>query len=165
MRRIAVLAAILLAAAAWRASTSAAQPAVAVSIYDPDPSHPWNRLYAALLVRQDATGASFGANSLDPPLVSGSRHLLEQKSHRTAILALDEFLQCHAEKLNDDPVKRALFVHDIWTVFDWAVQRTPLASDETFDTEKKELQIRLAEVLRRLAMTSREIELLPDNYT
>ena len=122
-------------------------------------------MYAALLVRQDASGTSFGANSLDPPLVSGSRHLLEQKSHKNAIRALDQFLQSHAENMIHDPVKRALFIRDMWTVFDWAVERTPIASDETYDTEKKELQIRLADVLRRLAMTSREIELLPDNYS
>lgn len=165
MRRIAALAAIILVvAAAWLASKSAAQPALAVSIYDTDSSHPWNRLYTALLVRRDAGGASFGANALDLPLVSGSRHLLEQKSHRTAIRALDEFLQSHAEKLIHDPVKRAFFIRDMWTVFDWAVQRTPLASDDAFESEKKELQVRLAEVLRRLAMTSGEIALLPDNY-
>ncbi len=165
MRRVAILiATIVLTLAVWRASTSAAQPVAAVSVYDANPSHLWNRLYAALLVRQDASGTNFGVDSLDPPLVSGSRHLLEQKSHKIAIRVLDEFLQSHADTLIHDPVKRALFVRDMWTVFDWAVERTPLASDETYDNEKTELQVRLAEILHRLAMTSGEIESLPDNY-
>ncbi len=164
MRRVAIaVATLVVAMAAWRSTTSAGQPAPAISVYDPNPLHLWNRLYASLLVRQDASGASFGVNSLEP-LMSSSRHLLEQTSHKTAIRVLDEFLQSHAENLIHDRIKRALFVRDMWTVFDWAVERTPLASDETYDAEKKELQVRLAEVLHRLAMTSAEIESLPDNY-
>jgi len=163
--RIALAASLLIIAiATWQITVSASDSTPTVTIYDPNPQHIWNRMYSALLVRQDSTGAVFGADALDPPLLGASRHLLEQESHKAALRVLDEFLQSHAENLVHDPVKRALFVRDMWTIFDWAVERTAFASNESFDAEKRELQVRLAEVLRRLAMPSREIESLPDNY-
>jgi len=156
---------IILAAAAWQITASASYPIPKISIYDPNPQHIWNRLYSVLLGRHDATGALFGANDLDPGPVLFSRHLLEPKSHRGAIRVLDEFLKMKAENLIRDPVKRALFIRDLWPVFDWAVTRVPMRDgDPTYDSEKRELQIRLAEILHRLALTQQEIEALPDTY-
>lgn len=156
---------VVAVAATWAIIATASHPAPSVSVYDPDPAHIWNRLYSALLVRRDATGASFGADELDPPLLAYSRHLLERKSHQQAIQALDEFLNSHAENLIHDPVKRAMFVRDLWSVFDWSVERMPMRSGEpAYDAEKRELQVRLAEILRRLAFTPKEIEALPDTY-
>lgn len=76
---------IVIAFAAWEISASASHPTPAVSVYNPDPTHIWNRLYAALLVRQDASGQTLLADSLDsaPPMFS--RHLLERKSHHDAV--------------------------------------------------------------------------------
>jgi hypothetical protein len=156
---------IVVAIAIFTIVARASHPVPPVSVYDADPAHLWNRLYAVLLVRQDATGASFGADSLDPPLLAFSRHLLEPKSHRQAIQVLDEFLKTHGENLIHDPVKRAMFSRDLWAVFDWSVDRVSMRpSEPTYDAEKRELQIRLAEILRRLALTPKEIGSLPDNY-
>ncbi len=52
-----------------------------------------------------------------------------------------------------------------WAVFDWSVKRQGARQGEpSYDREKRELQIQLAEVLRRLALTPQQIESLPDNY-
>src|ERR1700694_4694327 len=69
------------------------------ALYDPNPTHIWNRLYDALLVREGPTGAKYGADSLDPLLWRDTKHLLAQTSHARALRVLDQFLQTHAEKL------------------------------------------------------------------
>lgn len=74
-------------------------------------------------------------------------------------------METHGENLTRDPIKRALFIRDLWAVFDWSVSRAPMnTNDPTYGTEKRELQERLAEILHRLSLTSQEIESLPDNY-
>jgi hypothetical protein len=124
------------------------------ALYDPNPAHIWNRLYDALLIREGPTGAKYGADSLDPLLWPQTKHLLAQPSHERALRVLDEFLQIHAENLIQDPVKRATLRHDLWAVFDWSVYRSSEEEGGTsYDKERRELQIRLAEVLRRLALT------------
>jgi hypothetical protein len=138
--------------------------AMAVAIYDPDPAHIWNRLYAALLVRADRYRTRYVADSLDPPLWLETEHLLAGPSHPRALKVLDEFLQTHAENLIRDPVKRALLQRDLWAVFDWSVQQTQSSKRPDYTNEKRELQTRLAEVIRRLALSPKEIEALPDNY-
>jgi hypothetical protein len=61
-------------------------------------------------------------------------------------------------------VKRAVLQRDVWAVFDWSASREPERSgDPSYEREKRELQIRLAEVLRRSALTAKQIESLPDN--
>ncbi|MGA8151596.1 MAG: hypothetical protein WB952_11650 [Terriglobales bacterium] len=137
----------------------------AVALYDTNRAHIWNRLHESLLVREGPTGIHYGVDSLDPLLWLNSKHLLVQPSHRSALRVLDEFLHTHAENLIHDPVKRAILQRDLWAVFDWSVQRQPEHLGEAqYEEEKRELQIRLAEALRRLALTSKQIEALPDNY-
>ena len=136
----------------------------AVALYDPNPAHIWNRLYDALLIREDPAGSKYGTDSLDPLLWLNSDHLLTQPSYGRALRVLDEFLQKHAENQIHDPVKRAILQRDLWAVFDWSVLQESLSQRPTYDEEKRELQTRLAEVLRRLALTPEEIALLPANY-
>jgi hypothetical protein len=139
--------------------------ASAVTLYDPNPGHIWNRLHEALFVRKDASGATYGSDSLDPLLWLNSTHLLSEPSHRRALRVLDEFLQTHAENLIRDPVKRAVLQRDLWAIFDWSIEREPERPEKPeYEREKRELQTRLAEALRRLALTSKQIESLPDNY-
>ncbi len=53
----------------------------------------------------------------------------------------------------------------LWAVFDWAVGGRPeTATDAASEQEKGELEMRLAEVLRRIALSPEELALLPDNY-
>lgn len=130
-----------------------------VTIYDPDPSHIWNRLHATFFVREDLPETAVLPDALDPPFWYHTTYLLTQPSHKNALGVLDEFLQMHAENLIHDPVKRAILQRDLWAVFDWSAGRAP-GSDE----EKRELQRRLAEVLRRLPLTPEQIGSLPDNY-
>jgi hypothetical protein len=137
----------------------------APAIYDPDPSHLWNRLHAAIFVRADIPSTARVPDALDPPLWYHTSYLLAQPSHERFVKLLDEFLSTHGEHLIQDPIKRAILERDLWWVFDWSVEREPDRQNEPGDEkEKQELQSRLAEVMRRLALTPEEIRALPSNY-
>jgi hypothetical protein len=158
----------VLAAFLWNAPASLLgweSPEQTAAIYDQDPNHIWNRLRAAFYIRDDLRGSERVPDALDPPLWYHTKHLLTRPSHRRVLRILDQFLETHAENLIRDPVKRALLQRDLWAVFDWAVERRPEGSGApAYETEKRELQIRLAEALQRLALTQEQIASLPDNY-
>ncbi len=118
-----------------------------------------NRLYSALWIREDPPAIAYGDDTLDPPLWLDTKHLLTGPSHRLALQILDEFLRTHAETQIHSPLKRALLQRDLWAIFDWSA----LTRDD-HSRERQELQIRLAEILRRLALTPQELSSLPDNY-
>ena len=166
MRHLAILIVLIFVAVPTVSSAPESRAAsLPVTLYDPNPGHIWNRLHAALFVRKDASGTIYGSDSLDPLLWLNSTHLLAAPSHQRALHVLDEFLQTHAENLIHDPVKRATLQRDLWAIFDWSIEReSERPGDPDYASEKRELQTRLAEVLRRLALTSKQIEALPDNY-
>jgi hypothetical protein len=158
---------MLLALVSIALPTTGASPQtseISVAVYDRNPAHIWNRLYSALRVREDSQGNVYGEDSLDPMLWPQSQHLLSQPSHGIALRVLDEFLGTHAENLTKDPLKRAMLQRDLWAVFDWSVQQIQWTGTPEYSNEKRELQSRLAELLRRLALTPEQIKALPDNY-
>lgn len=128
------------------------------SVYDPDPDHPWNRLFRQLY-RRTAGGEEYGADELDPLLWLDTTHLLAGESHRLAVQELDEFLSGRAESLIHDPLKRAMFQRDLWAVHDWSASKA-----EPHTKERGALQDRLVEIMKRVALTKEEIISLPDNY-
>lgn len=149
-----------------RASSQHPQSAeIQVAVYDPNPDHLWNRVYAALFVRKDQHGSLLGRDSLDPPLWRETEHLLSQPSHTAAVRVLDEFLLTHGETLIPDPLPHAAMQHDLWAIFDWSIAQYSARERPNYANGKQELQLRLAEALRRLALTPDQIKSLPDNYT
>jgi hypothetical protein len=158
---LATFCALLLASAIQHALpfTGNSGDSPAITTYDSDPAHMWNRLHESLFIREDQSGAKYGRDSLDPLLWIETEHLLVGPSHQGAISILDEFISSHAENLIRDPRKRAVLQRDLWAVFDWSVRE-----QGKHERERRALQIRLAEVLRRLALTPEEIQSLPNNY-
>jgi hypothetical protein len=150
--------------AAEPSSRSPRFPGVSISVYDENPSHIWNRLYAALRVREDPQANKYGEDSLDPMLWRETEHLLSQPSAGLALRTMNEFLRTRAETFIQSPLKHAMLQHDLWAVFDWSVQQYSARDRPRYGTEKRELQSRLAEVLRRLALTKEQIKSLPNNY-
>jgi hypothetical protein len=138
---------------AWGAivalSCAAAQAAGGpAAIYDPDPGHLWNRIYHAIAVRTEA-GKQYGADSSQP---FRANLFFDDPAHLAALL--DEFLQTDGQDRGSGDLKRALFLHDVWTAFDTAVA---VSGHEA-------LQRRLAGVIGRLRMSRQAIARLPDNY-
>jgi hypothetical protein len=144
---------------------NAASPeAVGVKLYDPDPSHLWNRLHQTLFVRTTADGTVFGRDSLDPPLFAETNFLLKGPSRPKALAVLDEFLNTHGEKLIDDPLKSAILQRDLWFAFDWAYKGDFSRAHDELSPARQALQTRLARVISRLALKPSQIAALPDNY-
>lgn len=139
-------------------SSAAQRSPNTLTIFDSDPSHIWNRTYRCLFVRQGSDGKEYGEDALDPYLWHSTRYLLDGDSHRRALGCLDEFLGSHAERSVQDPLKRAILQRDLWAVFDWA------AAGDDLPKQRRELESRLAEAIRRLELTPKEIEALPDTY-
>src|SRR3982751_1554330 len=135
------------------------QTAVGHRLYDSNPNHPWNRVHDTFHFRVGADGTEYGVDTVDPPLWRETRYLLTGDSHRHAVALLDEFLTSDAASLVRDPLKRAVFQNDLWVIFDW------LAKNSDGDASARmALEQRLARMIRRVALTRKEIEALPDTY-
>jgi hypothetical protein len=135
-----------------------------VKVYDPNPQHLWNRLHRALWVRTGPDGKEYGHDRLDPLLWLETKHLVEGRSHEQAIEVLDEFLAKRGEKLVKEPLKRAILQRDLWAVFDWAAEPGASVYLPRQPPPRRALQLRLAQIIQRLALTSDQIKALPDNY-
>jgi hypothetical protein len=153
-----VTALVTIGAVAWSLQV-APGPSSRHALYDPNPNHLWNRIHEGFHVRVAPDGSEYGFDTVDPLLWRETRYLVTGPSHARAIRVLDEFLASNGERLIHDPLKRAVFQHDLWAVFDW------LASTSAGDTEDRiALMQRLARVMRRVALTRKSIEALPDTY-
>jgi hypothetical protein len=165
MRIVGALAVGIVLGSIFWAAAGRALPQSAVAIYDINPDHLWNRLHATFFVRDDFADAQRLPDALDPPLWYHTSYLLSNPSHQRALRILDEFLQGQSANLIRDPIKRAILQRDLWAVFDWSVERRPeQATGAAYELEKRELETRLAEVLRRIALSPDELAALPDNY-
>jgi hypothetical protein len=128
------------------------------AIYDANPNHIWNQLYTQFYVREAWDGRTYGGDELDPYLWGETKDLVEGPSHKKAVALLDKFLSTHGERLITDPLKRAMLQRDLWAVFDWLNTIYPPRD------AVKEMQNRVGQVMRRLALRQEEIHALPDTY-
>ncbi len=139
-----------------------------VAVYDSDPDHLWNRLYAAFYIRVTPDGKSTGHDELDAPLWRRGKYLMTQPSAAQARAVLDEFIQTGGEKQVADKLKRALLQRDLWAVFDYLASTDPSTekwrTEQNLAGEQRQLLDRLAKAIRRLSLSPAEIRQLPDNY-
>lgn len=139
-------------------------------LYDKDPEHLWNRLFAVLYIRpgedppQGQPRRIEGGDAyLDPllwpetPRFSGDLAVIEKTGR-----LLDEFLEKKGADLIDDPLKRAIFQHDLWAVYDRVSRQRPRTSVAKLhaDTVRK-----MGQVIRAVALSREEIAALPGNYS
>ncbi|HKX00199.1 MAG TPA: hypothetical protein VJN43_20840 [Bryobacteraceae bacterium] len=144
---------------AFFAAPAVGQPAREPYLFDSNPTHIWNRLHAALYERSDADGHGYGRDELDPLLWAQTRYLISGPSRDAAIRVMDEFLSGQAERLIRDPIKRAILQRDLWAVFDWLAERSGVNGGAS-----RELETRIAAIMRRVALSEAEIRALQDNY-
>jgi hypothetical protein len=155
--RVVLLLATAVVFSPWKLAADQ-RPLSSVKVFDPDPNHIWNRTYACLFTRRSADGKEYGVDALDPLLWWQTRYLLIGDSHRRVLACLDDFLLSHAERTVQDPLKHAILQRDLSAVFDWA------AAGDDLPQLRRELEIRLADAIRRLALTSEQARALPDTY-
>ena len=128
-------------------------------LYDPDPTHLWNRVHDTFHRRVAPDGSEYGLDTVDPLMWRETRNLITGDSHARALGLLDEFLASNGERLIRDPLKHAVFQNDLWAVFDWLVK-----TSDGDGRPRMELEQRLARVIRRVALTRKAIDGLPDTY-
>ena len=129
------------------------------NVYDPSANHLWNRVFHLFYSRTTSDGKEYGPGELDPLLWFDTTYLLTGLSYQQAIQLLDGFLATHAENLVNDPLKRAMFQRDLWAVFDWLTSQP-----DPYSSQRRALETRLAQIIRRVALTKEQITSLPDNY-
>jgi hypothetical protein len=135
------------------------QPQSAQTIYASDPDQIWNRLFRLFYARQTGDGQQYGGDELDPYLWWQTKYLLSGSSHDEALKLLDEFLGQHSERAVTDPLRRAFFQRDLLAIYDWL----SLPRDEQTEG-RSDLQKRVTEIIRRLALSRDQVRKLPDNY-
>ncbi len=84
MRRIAAVLILTLVAISLLVVTLLAhrqEAELAVTVYDPNSTHIWNRLHSALFVRDDIRATRFFPDPLDAPYWDRTSYLLDQPSH------------------------------------------------------------------------------------
>ena len=120
----------------------------------------YRALYESVMVRQGSDGKSYGLEELDPLLWNGTRFLREGPSHERFLTALEAFnAQSEAAFASYRPMQRAVLQRLLWAVFDWAAQRGTGRSEG-----QRTIQRRVVPVLKRLALSRRAIEQLPDTF-
>jgi hypothetical protein len=159
----------MLEAGSPKVQPATAASAAEVTVYEPDAQHLWNRLYAALYVRTMPDGKAYGEDGLDPLLWPSSKYLLNKPRYEQAISLLDEYLNKKSETHIQEPLKRAVFQHDLWAIFDWLADPHlgwsgyPSEKKDDSAAERRALEKRLAQAIQRLALSSEQIQALPDN--
>ena len=128
------------------------------SIYDEDPDHLWNRIHRSIFSRE-LNGREIGANELDPLIWPRSRFLLQNPRLTQFLDVLREFVDDNGEQLTRNPLKRAVFQHDLWGVYDWLGNHL---QDEAEDLA--ELEEVLVRVMQRVSLQRSEIDGLKSNY-
>jgi hypothetical protein len=165
------------------ASRATPEPPDQKPLFHSDADHIWNRLHRHVCLRDGKSGID-EREPLSPggtgPL---STFLIKGKSHETAVALLDEFNKLAVDRRVKEPLKRAIFQHDLWEAF---TSTTPEARQFIFadvtgrtlkaqhfvdpgdagleDTRpRRDVQKRLVQAIRAVALTPREIAGLPDN--
>ena len=139
----------------------------AEQLFDPDPAHPWNQLHRVFYVREMAKGRTYFHDGPDAPFGREGPFLVEGGSHAKAIETLDAFLKAKDDERIQDSLKRALLQRDLWHVFDKLAERSVLAPDDPIkdkQAQRRAVQKRLAQVMRRLEQPAAQLRALPDNY-
>ena len=135
------------------------------TLYDADPNHIWNRLYRAFYRRESRDGHEYGYDELDPLLWVQTKYLLIDPANRQAVTVLNDFLSTHGEKAINDPLKRALLQRDLWAIFDWTTECFECTKQSANTSPSKlNLQTKLAQVIKRLALSPDQIAALPNTY-
>ena len=135
------------------------------TLYDANPNHIWNRLYRTFYRREGQDGHEYGYDELDPLLWVETKYLLNDPPNRQALTVLDEFLSKHGEQEISDPLKRAILQRDLWAIFDWTTQCFECVKQSANTSAAKlNLQTRLVQVIKRLALSQEQIAALPDTY-
>jgi hypothetical protein len=144
-------------------------------LFDTDPQHLWNRIFAAITIRPSLLPSRRGG----PPVArieggdrieffgwGGTTYWDEPANVAQLEGLLDQFLGQAGEKLSTDPLKRVLLQRDLWTLFDFLmIGHIGRRGDLETRNRRDELCRKLARAIQVLALPSETLAGLPDNYS
>jgi hypothetical protein len=143
-------------------------------LFDADPQHLWNRLYAAATIRPSLLPSKRegspiarieGGDRIEFLGWGGTSYYDESATLTTLQKLLDQFLETNGEKYTTDPLKRVLLQRDLWTLFDFMIQRhIDRKGDADTRQHRNEVCYKLARVIQALALSAETLAKLPDNY-
>ncbi|HVC98873.1 MAG TPA: hypothetical protein VND64_34730 [Pirellulales bacterium] len=144
------------------------------ALFDADPRHLWNRLFAAVTIRprllpsrRDGPPVARieGGDRIEFFGWGGTTYWDESANVARLEGLLDQFLGQEGEKLSTDPLKRVLLQRDLWTLFDFLMNRH-IARLGDFETRhrRNDLCRKLACAIKVLALPADVLGGLPDNY-
>lgn len=143
-------------------------------IYDVDPDHLWNRIFATFYIRprqlaptegQPAMVRHEGGDVIEFLAWGKTTYWSSEAIAAKVKPLLDEFLEADGEALVDDPLRRAMFQRDLWAVFDHlAYQNIHRTGDRTTRARRNLLCRKLAVCIQQLSLPASELNRLPKTY-
>jgi len=144
-------------------------------IYDADPGHLWNRMFAAFYIRPRLLPAEDG----QPEMVryeggdvieflawGQTTHWSSEAVFQKVNPLLDEFLERDGSRMIAEPLKRVVFQHDLWAVYDHLIdQNIKRTGDGPTRARRDALCRKLATCMQQLALPASELDRLPDTYS
>lgn len=143
-------------------------------LYDPDPQHLWNRIYAAFYIRPRVLPATekqpemirYEGGDVIEFLAWGRTTYWSSSAVSARVTPLiDEFLDEGGAKLFSDPLKRAVFQHDLWAVYDHLIDQN-IKRNGNLETRQRRDALcgKLAKCIQQLTLSTDELKQLPDTY-
>lgn len=155
-----------------RGSLRSADP---LPLYDADPQHLWNQLFAAIAIRHSNLPSKRGGtpiprieggDTIDFLAWPGTIYWDEPETVARLENLLDRFLKEQGEQLVADPLKRVMLQRDLWAAFDFFISQN-IARRGDLETRKRRTALcrKMALVMRALALPAETLAKLPDNYS
>lgn len=143
-------------------------------VYDSDPKHLWNRLFSVFYIRPRALPVTDehsaltrfeGGDAIEFLAWGSTTYWSSEAVSRKVTPLLDEFLENGGEKLIREPLKRAVFQHDLWAVYDHLIGKNiHRAGGLTTRKRRDRLCRKLARCIQLLSLTQTELTSIPDTY-
>ena len=144
-------------------------------IYDSDPRHLWNRMFAAFYIRPRVLPASEG----QPPLTryeggdvieffawGKTEYWSSSEVFDKVNPLLDEFLTRNGWQQFSIPLKIAVFQHDLWAVYDHLIDQNIKRSGDREARNRRDVLCRkLALCIQHLTLPTEDLLQLQDTYT
>jgi hypothetical protein len=148
--------------------------AAPLPLYDDDPQHLWNRMYAAFYIRPrilPLTGEQpeivrYEGGDVIEFLAWGRTTYWSSAAVRQRVKPLlDEFLDEGGARLIHDPLKRAVFQHDLWAVYDHLIDQNINRIGNLETRQRRDALCRkLASCIQQLTLSTDELKKLPNTY-
>ena len=143
-------------------------------LFDENPAHLWNRLYAVFYIRPRVLPATpdhpetiryEGGDVIEFLAWGKTEYWSSPEVFAKINPLLDEFLTTNGARLIRDPLKRAVLQHDLWAPFDHLIDlNNRRQGDRETRARRSVLCSKLARCMDQLALSTTEIEGLPNTY-